>query len=112
MSKDKYVSILVILQKADSYSDKAFAKKLGISRQTWQGIRSGHIPISNDIIALTVKPFPNLWYLAAVAILDEPNKYIWNLMDGHLTSFLNKFLTLYKKLSKKGGDKKCSEKSS
>ena len=65
---------ITLRQRDDRLSDRAFAVKVQTSRQTWQGIRTGTLPLSPKIINIAVSIYPELWALAAFALLGRPKK--------------------------------------
>lgn len=54
------LTALMEKQKAEGVSDRAFAKKLGVSHALWSNTKRGKYPIQFQILTGAVKAYPTL----------------------------------------------------
>ena len=87
-SRENYRRILCARQKP--LTDGAYAEELGISRQTWQGIRTQKIPLSDRVVVNSVKLFPPYWLLAAEVILGKHHYTVYSLLLRKVRNLLQK----------------------
>jgi transcriptional regulator with XRE-family HTH domain len=54
------IAVLVAEQKKLGLSDRAFARRLGVSQALWSNTKSGKWPVGRKLLAAVTREFPQL----------------------------------------------------
>lgn len=51
---------LILIQRREGWNDTEMAKRLGISRPTWNRVRNGHLPLTDEVAVRAAGLWPEL----------------------------------------------------